>query len=404
MVLTDNLLSPSSLTFARYVGGQISAPLSQSGIQVLASFTPGTEDSNAWMDYLTYQAPQNLVYTSGQMPIQGLPVNVRRSSGERRVRARWKRSNGVWDVTDPLDVARVLTTLMDGHHMARSPWGRASRYTAFKWNAVKRPVVLGPVPNSNVHGVGEVDYVIVTVPSLLPAADSLASLHASQGLRVAVVPQQDVFDAFSSGVADPTAIKMLMMMLTDRATQSQGSISAPRYLLLMGDASYENRNVQGNGNTVVGHYSLESLQTTTSYISDDYFALIAEGQGERPEDLLQLGVGRIPAVDLDAAMAVVGKVATYMGVDEEVVDVASCLDPNGSSTYGPWRNRVLFVSDDQTATTKTVTVTWRTARNTATPCGPSTTSTTWWCHPDAYVQTNTPGERYEDATAKLPVA
>ena len=75
VVLTDNLLSPSSLTFARYVGGQISAPLSQSGIQVLASFTPGTEDSNAWMDYLTYQAPQNLVYTSGQMPIHGLPVN-----------------------------------------------------------------------------------------------------------------------------------------------------------------------------------------------------------------------------------------------------------------------------------------------------------------------------------------
>ena len=47
-------------------------------------------------------------------------------------------------------------------------------------------------------------------------------------------------------------------------------------------------------------------------------------------------------------MAVVGKVATYMGVnEEEAVDAASCVDPNGTSTYGPWRNRILFVSDDQ---------------------------------------------------------
>ena len=405
VVLTDNLLSPSSLTFARYVGGQISAPLSQSGIQVLASFTPGTEDSNAWMDYLTYQAPQNLVYTSGQMPIHGLPVN---SEGDPVASAEYvlggNAPDEVWDVTDPLDVARVQTTLMDGSTTWRGALGAVpSRYTAFKWNAVKRPVVLGPVPNSNVHGVGEVDYVIVTVPSLLPAADSLASLHASQGLRVAVVPQQDVFDAFSSGVADPTAIKMLMMMLTDRATQSQGSISAPRYLLLMGDASYENRNVQGNGNTVVGHYSLESLQTTTSYISDDYFALIAEGQGERPEDLLQLGVGRIPAVDLDAAMAVVGKVATYMGVDEEVVDAASCLDPNGSSTYGPWRNRVLFVSDDQDGNNQDG---HRYMENSEEHSNTLRANHNEYdvvkVYPDAYVQTNTPGgERYEDATAEI---
>ena len=138
----------------------------------------------------------------------------------------------------------------------------------------------GSVENSNLHALNNVDYVIVSTPVLMAAADSLATLHASTGLRVAVVPQQDVFNAFSAGVSDPTAIKMLMMMLNDRAEQSMGVVAPPQHLLLMGDASYENRNLQGNGDIIVGHYSLESLQTTTSYISDDYYALIEEGQGE----------------------------------------------------------------------------------------------------------------------------
>ena len=107
---------------------------------------------------------------------------------------------------------------------------------------------------------------------------------------MAVVPQQDVFNAFSAGVSDPTAIKMLMMMLNDRAEQSMGVVASATSVV-MGDTSYENRNLQGNGDIIVGHI-LESLQTTTSYISDDYYALIEEGQGERPQDLLHLGVGR----------------------------------------------------------------------------------------------------------------
>ena len=42
--------------------------------QVLASFTAGTTTAT-WVDYLSYQAPQNLVYNSGQFAINGLPVD-----------------------------------------------------------------------------------------------------------------------------------------------------------------------------------------------------------------------------------------------------------------------------------------------------------------------------------------
>ena len=405
VILTDNLLSASSLSYGKYVSGELTAPLTQSGIQVLASFTAGTDDSNAWMDYLMYQAPQLLVYSSGQFAVHGLPVG---ESGDPVTSVEYVLGGAapdeVWDVSDPLGVKRMLVSAESGSTVWRDAQGpEPKHYNAFRWSSAKRPQAIGPVGNSNVHGLGEVDYVIVTAPFLSPAADSLASLHASLGKRVAVVPQQDVFDAFSSGAPDPTAIKMLMMMLRDRAEASQGAIAPPKYLLLMGDASFENRNVDGNGNTVVGFYSSESLQTTTSYISDDYFALTGEGQGALPEDPLQFGVGRIPASDLNAALAVVGKVATYLGFEETGGEVESCLDPNGSSVYGPWRNRVLFVSDDQDGNNLDG---HRYMQNSEEHSNTIRANHNEYdvlkVYPDAYVQTNTPGgERYDDAAAEI---
>ena len=404
--LTDNVLSSSSLTYARYVSGEMSVPVSNAGIQVLATFTPGTDDSNAWVDYLTYQAPQSLIYAGGQFAINGLPVDA---SGTPVERVEYVLSGSVpdevWDVSDPLEVKRMPTQGMAGNTVWRDAQeGLAKRYLAFRWNAIKRPTALGLVENTNLHALNNVDYVIVSTPVLMAAADSLASLHASTGLRVAVVPQQEVFNAFSSGVSDPTAIKMLMMMLNDRAEQSMGVVAPPQHLLLMGDASYENRNLQGGGDIIVGHYSNESLQTTTSYISDDYYALIAEGQGERPQDLLHLGVGRIPTTDVDLAMGVVGKIANYMGLnDNPDEDMVACMSANGESAFGPWRNKVLFVSDDQDgnnqdghrymANSEEHSNTIRENHNAYDVVK---------IYPDAYLQTSTPGgERYDDATEEI---
>ena len=118
---------------------------------------------------------------------------------------------------------------------------------------------------------------------------------------------------------------------------------------------------------------------------------------------MQLGVGRIPAADVDAAWAVVGKVATYLGFEEGDQDAASCLDPNGSSSFGPWRNRILFVSDDQDGNNLDG---HRYMENSETHSLTIQNNHPAYdvlkVYPDAYVQTNTPGgERYVDATAEI---
>ena len=190
---------------------------------------PGTDESNVDRLFDLPSTPK-LNYNGGQFAINGLPVDALGAPvGHVRYVLSGAAPDDIWDVSNPLEVKRMQTQGPAGS----LTWDdltddTTKRYLAFRWNAAKRPLPMGPVANSNLHALEDVDYVVVSTPKLLPAADSLASLHAATGLRVAVVPQQNVFDAFSAGVADPTAIKMLMMMLTDRAQQSQGEIGAPQ--------------------------------------------------------------------------------------------------------------------------------------------------------------------------------
>ena len=98
-----------------------------------------------------------------------------------------------------------------------------------------------------------------------------------------------------------------------------------------------------------------------------------------------------------------GKVAVYTGDEEEETDLTSCVDPNGTSIFGPWRNRILFVSDDQDGNNDDGHRYMETSEefsNLMRANHPEYDVVK--VYPDAYVQTNTPGgERYVDAAAEI---
>ena len=233
--LTDNVLSSSSLTHARYVSGELQVLLAMRGFKSWPrSLLAQTTAMPGWTIDLP-SAPE-FDFEGGHFVVNGLPVD---GSGTPVERVEYvlggSAPDEVWDVTNPLEVKRMNVQTTAGNTVWQDfQEGLAKRYLAFRWNSTKRPTPLGPVDNSNVHALTIVDYVIISTPDLMPASDSLASLHAATGLRVAVVPQQEVFNAFSSGMSDPTAIKMLIMMLNDRAEQSMGDVAPPQHLLLMG--------------------------------------------------------------------------------------------------------------------------------------------------------------------------
>ena len=198
------------------------------------------------------------------------------------------------------------------------------------------PQVVGEVKNQNLHGMDSVDMVIVVPASgkLTAQAERLAAAHRSiDGLKVAVVRADMIYNEFSSGTPDVTAIRRFMKMLYDRGNEE----TAPRYLLLMGGGAWDNRmhvsDWRGNNpdDYLLCYESYNSISHTDSYVMEDYFGLLDDTEGEKLfTEKVDIGVGRLPVTTSSEASASVDKIIDYM------------LGKNS----GAWCNKIMVLGDD----------------------------------------------------------
>ncbi|MGB1041658.1 MAG: type IX secretion system sortase PorU, partial [Flavobacteriales bacterium] len=141
-----------------------------------------------------------------------------------------------------------------------------------------------------------------------------------------------------------TAIKTFAKSFYDK-----GGANPPKYLLLFGDGSYDYKNrVQPNHNFVPVYESDNSLSDITSYVSDDYYGILDDGESIGNNDLLDIAVGRLTVVSATQASNVVDKIINYQKQNVPIDQVQNCnTGANGEgSPYGDWRNKICFVSDD----------------------------------------------------------
>ena len=396
---SDIPLSESSLLLAQKRNLSINVPLSGDGVNVEMSFEPGNDDAEGWIDYVRVQARQSLVFSSGQFFINGTE-NISINNAARYSLSESSSVDQIWDVTDPISPIQKSLNQVEDLTTWKARQDTTRRFVAFRYSAAKDVRSMGAVDNIDLHGLGHLDLVVVTIPHLDSAARRLATLHADQGMRVAVVSQREVFNAFSSGSPDPTALKMLMMMLWDRA---DSDIDKPKYLQLMGDGSYFNRNLNPDGINLLTFQSSNSESTVSSYVTDDYFGLLEDGMGESPGDKLAIGVGRIPAPTLSHALAFVSKVEVYLGVNEDSSAEAVCEPDGSSTTFGAWRNRIIFVTDDQDGNNNDG---WRHMSDSEVHSDRVSEDHNEYdvikIYPDSYIQESTPGgERYDEAEAEI---
>ena len=198
------------------------------------------------------------------------------------------------------------------------------------------PEVVGSVANQNLHALDSIDMVIVVPASgrLTAQAERLAQAHSSlDGLNVAVVRADMIYNEFSSGTPDATAIRRFMKMLYDRSAQTGG----PRYLLLMGGGAWDNRMHVSDfsgydpDDYLLCYESENSLSHTASYVMEDYFGLLDDAEGRNLlTEKTDLGVGRLPVTDVAEAKVTVDKIIDYM-----------------TGRYaGKWCNEILVLGDD----------------------------------------------------------
>jgi hypothetical protein len=200
-----------------------------------------------------------------------------------------------------------------------------------------QPEIVGEVKKQNLHGMAQTDMIILAADAFTGEAERLAAHHRSHdGLSVAVVTSEQVYNEFSSGTPDATAIRRFMKMFYDRKTSDA---DAPKYLLLFGDGRFDNRRltVEWASNTSENYlltYQSKETLGESSYVSDDYFGLLHDSQGAYiPSASLDIGIGRFPVNTLVQAQNAVDKVISYVN----------------NSKSGPWKNNLCFVADDGNA-------------------------------------------------------
>ncbi len=187
---------------------------------------------------------------------------------------------------------------------------------------------------SNWRSTGhQADYIAIVHATLWDAIDPLLTHRAAEGLRIAKVDVQDIYDEWSYGRRDPEAIRSFLAYAyrcwngASCAPYPAAPPNPPQYVLLVGD----------------GHYDFAGATTTTllnlipPYLIDIDPWIGETGADNRyvsvdgPGDFLpDMAIGRIPANNTTQLTRVVNKILAYETVAPD----------------GDWQKRVVFVADN----------------------------------------------------------
>ncbi len=270
----------------------------------------------------------------GEFELTGLPI-----------------SGFVWDITDRQSPFLIQGTNTSGIFRFKSELDSLKEFVASNGLGFLTPTFIGKVANQNLHGLANADYLIITHPNFISQANRLAQLHESNGLSVHLVTTEQVYNEYSSGMVDPTAIKMFAKMFYDRAAGNQALM--PKYLLLFGDATYDPKNRVANNNYYVPTYEFPNGENHISaMVADDYFGMLDDNESIGAADLLDIGVGRLLISDNQMAKEQVDKIEHYLKNGSSLFNSSnagnSCAVASGvMNTFGDWRLKYVQIADDE---------------------------------------------------------
>ena len=233
----------------------------------------------------------------------------------------WPDKLTAWDVSDFYQVAEIgdKTNLTQGIKIA----------------------IFDPQQTPNVKDIESIDLsprtitgspelLILTHRNLLPQAQRLTAHKAEKGLQAEVYVLDDILDAFGYGNKDISSIRNFIAAHYHK----HGKL---KNVLIFGKGSYDYKGkLGGRANLFPIYTSRNSLNPLTTYSSDDFFGFLEWGQGNWTEDvagdeLLQIGVGRLPALNLREATELVDKIISY---------------ETALANPGPWKRNLAFLTDD----------------------------------------------------------
>lgn len=304
---------------------------SGNNLLVQLNFIKNNFTSSGYLNYLRLQYSKSLQLYSNQTQFRS--IESLDNTFSRFEVSNTSSSSRIWDITNPLEPKEQqfsgTTTLSFGVNTET-----LKEFIVFDGSNFASPISWQFIPNQNLRGVAVPDLVIITPELLRTEAERLANFRRqNDGLDVLIVTDQQVYNEFSSGRLDVSAIRDFMRHLYQQDSNKL------KYLLLFGDPSFDFKDIKNNNLNLIPIYeSRESLHPIYSYSSDDYFGFLEDDEGEWVELIgssagdhtVDIGVGRLPVKNLQEAQMMVDKLVHY----EDTI------------TLGKWRTRVAFIADD----------------------------------------------------------
>ncbi len=302
-----------------------------------------------YLDRLLLNARASLVLNSGQLNFADLPT-VGIGNVTEFTLSNYSPNNYVWDVTDRHKPKRIEGVFSGGNYSFVAETDSIRYFVTCDKTGYFTPTFVGNVPNQNLHGLSQADYLIVTHKNFIGQANRLADLHrVEEGMIVHVVTDEQVFNEFSSGAKDATAIRMFAKMFYDRGALNPSS--RPKHLLLFGDGTFDPKDrVSNNNNYILTYQMLNSEDYIAAMVTDDYFGMLDDNESISPNDNLDISIGRLLISNNEMAVQQVNKVEHYMKNGSSFYNSGSssqCSVPGGNSTFGDWRTKYVQVADDE---------------------------------------------------------
>ncbi len=207
------------------------------------------------------------------------------------------------DVTNPLSLQEITGTIAPGSSgyaiTVGVPGAGTKRLLLFTGSTMLNPAgIKANAPSSWNRQTAGAEVVMISHGDFIEALQDLKFQDQKEGYTVSVVDVEDVYDEFSYGAKTPYALRDFMSMARGIWKKK------PRFLLLIGDASFDPRNYLGFGEIDYVPTKLidtDYLETT----SDDWF-------GDFNSDgISDIAVGRISVRTAAEAVAQVAKIVAY---------------------------------------------------------------------------------------------
>jgi len=239
----------------------------------------------------------------------------------------------IWEVTDHTNVTMIANESSSSTNFSfKAVGGDLKEYIVVSENDYYTPETVSnaSIENQNLHALKDINYLIITTSEFLEQAQRIANYHIENSeLTAKVVLLDEIYNEFSSGSRDITGIRDFIRHVYNT---NSSDLNKLKFVCFFGDASYDYKDrIASNNNVVPVYLASESFNLASSYVTDDFFAMLEENEGTMSSNhSMDVATGRIPVSTQQQASEVVDKILKDYNLD----------------SYGDWRNTITLVADD----------------------------------------------------------